>query len=339
LDPIEARLVVYQKNETVFEEDIKLLKLDVMLRDNALEELRKKFKNAEKERNDLKLTLEKFHNSSKNLSNLLESQVSDKTGLGFDSQVFNCQVSNCKELHSQESDNRVTVNPENDTYKTSEGYHVIPPLYTGNFLHPKPNLVFTVDTNASESVANGRFVTAIKLNRGLRDTNYDQLYAYLKQHEAQANKNKMMLDQFIQHIIDPLGQQNRGQGNNARGTGATSYEELRTELGMQIQVKKGRLSVTSATADDCDAFDSDFDEALTAQAMFMANLSIADPVYDEASPSYDSDILSEVPDHDNYHDDDCEHHEVHEMHDDVQSNYVVDSHIDYVNDSNMIPYD
>nr|GEX61212.1 retrovirus-related Pol polyprotein from transposon TNT 1-94 [Tanacetum cinerariifolium] len=32
----------------------------------------------------------------------------------------------------------------------------------------------------------------------------------------------------------------------------------------------------------------------------------------------------------------CEHHEVHEMHDDVQPNYVVDSHTDYTSDSNMI---
>ncbi|GKE26271.1 hypothetical protein Tco_1441655 [Tanacetum coccineum] len=39
----------------------------------------------------------------------------------------------------------------------------------------------------------GRFITAVKLNRGLRDSNYDQLYAYLKQHEAHANENKMML--------------------------------------------------------------------------------------------------------------------------------------------------
>ncbi|GKE75421.1 hypothetical protein Tco_1537462, partial [Tanacetum coccineum] len=42
----------------------------------------------------------------------------------------------------------------------------------------------------------GRFVTAVKLNRGLRDYNYDQLYAYLKQHEAHANENKIMLDRF-----------------------------------------------------------------------------------------------------------------------------------------------
>nr|GEU48818.1 retrotransposon protein, putative, unclassified [Tanacetum cinerariifolium] len=46
-------------------------------------------------------------------------------------------------------------------------------------------------------------------------------------------------------------------------------------------------------ADDCDAFNSDVDEAPTAQTMFMANLSSADPYTDEAGPSYDSDILSE----------------------------------------------
>ncbi|GJR09655.1 integrase, catalytic region, zinc finger, CCHC-type containing protein [Tanacetum coccineum] len=52
--------------------------------------------------------------------------------------------------------------------------------------------------------------------------------------------------------------------------------------------------------DQCDVFDSDVDEAPTAQTMFMANLSSVDLIYDEASPSYDSDILSEVQDHDNY---------------------------------------
>nr|GEY20623.1 retrovirus-related Pol polyprotein from transposon TNT 1-94 [Tanacetum cinerariifolium] len=46
-------------------------------------------------------------------------------------------------------------------------------------------------------------------------------------------------------------------------------------------------------AQDCDAFDFDVDEAPTAQTMFMANLSSADPITDEARPSYDSDILSE----------------------------------------------
>ncbi|GKB46699.1 putative ribonuclease H-like domain-containing protein, partial [Tanacetum coccineum] len=75
------------------------------------------------ERDDLKLTLEKFGNSSKNLSKLLEIQVSDKfkTGVRFDSQVFDSKV--------------------NDKYKTSEGYHAVPPPYNRNFMPPKHDLV------------------------------------------------------------------------------------------------------------------------------------------------------------------------------------------------------
>nr|GEV04713.1 retrovirus-related Pol polyprotein from transposon TNT 1-94 [Tanacetum cinerariifolium] len=86
LESVEARLVVYQQNENVFKEDIKLLKLDVMLRNNALVDLRKKFKKAEQERDELKLKLEKFQTSSKNLSKLLASQITNKTGLGYDNQ-------------------------------------------------------------------------------------------------------------------------------------------------------------------------------------------------------------------------------------------------------------
>nr|GEY10263.1 retrovirus-related Pol polyprotein from transposon TNT 1-94 [Tanacetum cinerariifolium] len=50
----------------------------------------------------------------------------------------------------------------------------------------------------------GRFVTAVKLNRGLKDSNYDQLYAYLKQHETHAKENKMMLERLYQNTVDPL---------------------------------------------------------------------------------------------------------------------------------------
>ncbi|GJT19351.1 hypothetical protein Tco_0878057 [Tanacetum coccineum] len=108
--------------------DTEILKLDIMLRDNALTELRKKFEKAKKERDDLKLTLEKFENSSKNLSKLLDSQVSDKfkTGVGYDSQVFDSQV-----FDSQ----------MNDKYKSGKGYHAVPPPYIGNFMPPKPDLV------------------------------------------------------------------------------------------------------------------------------------------------------------------------------------------------------
>nr|GEV96259.1 putative ribonuclease H-like domain-containing protein [Tanacetum cinerariifolium] len=139
LESLEARLEVYKKNEAVFKEDIKILKLDVMFRDKAITKLRQKFEKAEKERDDLTLTLEKFEGSSKNLSRLLDSQKCDKfkTGLGYDSQGF---------------DSQVLKNQVNDKYNTCEGYHAVPPPYTGNFKPPKPYLVFADEHVVSESV-------------------------------------------------------------------------------------------------------------------------------------------------------------------------------------------
>ncbi|GJW05805.1 hypothetical protein Tco_1568228 [Tanacetum coccineum] len=144
-----------------------------------------------------------------------------------------------------------------------------------------------------------------------------------------------------------------GKGNNAWGGGAAGYGGAQNRVGnanpgQARQIKQDVADANSDLAlnvdnvfqaDDYDAFDSDVDEALMAQTMFMANLSSADPVYDEASLSYDSGILSKVHDHDHYQDAVCEHHEEHEMHDDVQPNYVVDSHANYTSDSNMIPYE
>nr|GEV89275.1 retrovirus-related Pol polyprotein from transposon TNT 1-94 [Tanacetum cinerariifolium] len=227
---------------------------------------------------------------------------------------------------------------------------------------------------------------------GLRDSNYDQLYAYLKQHEAHANENKMMLDRFTQHIVDPLAlMSNVSHPQHYSPSSSTSPStyvsphrtdnahidsgmvdrievkgliygvevqlgmgEFRTELGMLIQNSgyyKDKMLLMQAQENRvaldeeqllflAGGQDTTIDEdAPMAQTMFMANLSSADLVYDEAGPSYDSDILSEVHDHDHYQVVVCEHHEEHAMHDNVQLNHVVDSHVDYTSDSNMIPYD
>ncbi|GJR19561.1 hypothetical protein Tco_0968088 [Tanacetum coccineum] len=315
---------------------------------------------------------------------------------------------------------------------------------------PESQLMMTFEQLSSEQRLKNHscyYVSAVKLNKGLKDSNFDQLYAYLKQHEAHANENKMMLERLTQQTVDPLalmsnvspqhyhsqsstnppttyhqphsadtsqsdlglsptdnlienltntlalltqsyktflpqtnnqlrtssnprnqatvqdgrvvvqnvqGRQNRGQGNNARGAGATGYEGAQNRVGnanpgqarqmllMQAQengVALDEEQLLFLAVDDCDAYDSDVDEAPTAQTMFMANLSSVDPVYDEVGPSYDSDILSEVQDHDHFQDAIYEHHEEHGMQDDVQPSYVVDSHADYTSDSNMTPYD
>nr|GEV63121.1 ribonuclease H-like domain-containing protein [Tanacetum cinerariifolium] len=117
-ESIEARLVVYQQNENVFEEDIKLLKLDIMLRDNALVELRKKFEAAKKERDELKLTLENFKTSLKNLN------VSVPTSLVHDSEtvptVFNVESNPTKPTQEMSQSNRPFASIIEDWVSDSE---------------------------------------------------------------------------------------------------------------------------------------------------------------------------------------------------------------------------
>nr|GEU53738.1 hypothetical protein [Tanacetum cinerariifolium] len=244
----------------------------------------------------------------------------------------------------------------------------------------------------------GRFVTAVKLNRRLRDSNYDQLYAYLKQHETHANENKMTLDRFTQHTVDPLALMSNvshqphyspssstppstyvpphladnayldsglspmnnlienltdmlalltqsyktflPQTNNQLRTSSNPRNQAIVQDGGVVvqnnrvrnanpgqprQVKCYNYNGMGHIARNCTQpkhpqnsdyykdkmllmqaqengvaldekqllFLADVDKAPTAQTMFMANLSSTDPVYDEAGPSYDSDILSE----------------------------------------------
>nr|GEV60720.1 putative ribonuclease H-like domain-containing protein [Tanacetum cinerariifolium] len=104
-----------------------------------LESLDKNLEKLKKKKGDLKLTLEKFQDSSKNPSRMLDSQQSDnsKTDLGYDSQGFDILV----------LENHVTKK-----YNTCEGYHAVLPPYTGNFMPPKPDLVFANEHVVIESV-------------------------------------------------------------------------------------------------------------------------------------------------------------------------------------------
>nr|GEY97441.1 hypothetical protein [Tanacetum cinerariifolium] len=200
----------------------------------------------------------------------------------------------------------------------------------------------------------------------------ESIHSYYVWNQAIVQDGRVVV-QYVQ------GQQNRGQGMNPRGGNAAGYGGAQTRVGNVNpgQARPGQarpvkcyncneqllflaggqdnafdddvdeqpaqdlaLNVDNVfQANDYDAFDSDVDEAPTAQTMFMANLSSVDPITDEAGPSYDSNILSEVHDHDQYLDAACVHHEEHVMHDIVQPDHVVDSHTDYTSDSNMIPYD
>nr|GFA46974.1 hypothetical protein [Tanacetum cinerariifolium] len=141
LESVEARLLVYKQNEFVFKENIKLLNIKVKLRDTTLVALRQKLENVEQERDDLKLKLEKFQTSSKNLTELLASQTNEKTGLGYNSQVFTQAMFDCDDYFSSESDCETW-------FQHSGGYHAVPPPYTGTFMPPTPDLVFNTASTA-----------------------------------------------------------------------------------------------------------------------------------------------------------------------------------------------
>ncbi|GKC95736.1 hypothetical protein Tco_1161178, partial [Tanacetum coccineum] len=116
LESLEARIVVHEKNEAVYEENIEFLKYDIQ-----------------------------------NLTKLINSQIStkDKTGLGYDSQINKSELNNIHKnksevihsvFNSRESD--VDDNPVNDRFKIGEGFHAVPPPYTGNYMPPRPDLSF-----------------------------------------------------------------------------------------------------------------------------------------------------------------------------------------------------
>ncbi|GJS93155.1 hypothetical protein Tco_0800123 [Tanacetum coccineum] len=77
-----------------------LLKREIYLKEVAITKLRRKLELAQKQKDEIQLTVEKFENSSKNLNKLLNCQIVDKC-------------------------------------KTGLGYNAVPPPYTGNFMTPK----------------------------------------------------------------------------------------------------------------------------------------------------------------------------------------------------------
>nr|GEX21439.1 hypothetical protein [Tanacetum cinerariifolium] len=71
LESVEVRILVYKKNESVYEEDIKLLKRKIHLKEVAFTDLRRKLELDQKQKDEIQLTVENFENSSKSLRNFM----------------------------------------------------------------------------------------------------------------------------------------------------------------------------------------------------------------------------------------------------------------------------
>ncbi|GJR48601.1 putative ribonuclease H-like domain-containing protein [Tanacetum coccineum] len=84
LKKVEAQLVAHQQGQLWYEEKIRFMKIDLDDKTDVLTYHKKLLAEAQKEKEDLKAKVEKWHNSSKNLGKLLNTQMSanDKFGLG-----------------------------------------------------------------------------------------------------------------------------------------------------------------------------------------------------------------------------------------------------------------
>nr|GEW50186.1 ribonuclease H-like domain-containing protein [Tanacetum cinerariifolium] len=185
LESLEAIIVFHEKNEAVYEEDIAFLKYDVQVKDISIKEIKNQLENALKEKNDLKLKLQKFETSSKNLTKLINSQISviDKTGLGYGSQI---NESDLNDIHVNESEmlNNVVDSREsdeddnqvNDRSKKGKGYHAVPPPYTGNYMPPKVDLSFAgLDKYIFKSKVSETITSVPKIETNASKTSKDSL--------------------------------------------------------------------------------------------------------------------------------------------------------------------
>ncbi|GJT42550.1 hypothetical protein Tco_0951265 [Tanacetum coccineum] len=87
------------------------------------------------------------------------------------------------------------------------------------------------------------FITEVKLNRGLKESNFDQLYAYLKQHEVHANENRMMMERFIQPTNDPLALVSNASIQHS--STENLIESLTNSLSFLTQLYKSNLPQTN----------------------------------------------------------------------------------------------
>ncbi|GJX45745.1 hypothetical protein Tco_0262421 [Tanacetum coccineum] len=145
LKKVEAQLVSHQQGQLWYEEKIRFMKIDLDDKTNVVTYHKKLLAEGEKEKEDLKAKVEKWHNSSKNLGKLLNTQMSanDKFGLSYGDYRYDGILSYENEVlqsvfMNKESD--LENQPLYDRFVTEEGMHAVPPPMTGNYMPSGPDI-------------------------------------------------------------------------------------------------------------------------------------------------------------------------------------------------------
>ncbi|GJQ96591.1 hypothetical protein Tco_0007730 [Tanacetum coccineum] len=116
LESLESRILVHEKNELAWGEKYEFQNYELKCREIKINNLNLELEKVVKERDELKLKIEKWEESSKNLDELLNSQMSAR--------------------------DKTESTPANDRFSKADGYHAVPPPITGNFLTPRADISF-----------------------------------------------------------------------------------------------------------------------------------------------------------------------------------------------------
>ncbi|GJT52258.1 retrovirus-related pol polyprotein from transposon TNT 1-94 [Tanacetum coccineum] len=226
-----------------------------------------------------------------------------------------------------------------------------------------------------------------KQARDLHSVNFDQLYAFLKHNEKDTKEVREMQQRFPKPLAFLANTYNPPPSYSSRQiqyhtqpsevyqptqatiqNGQVTVQNIQGHIAKQCTAKKGMKDTEwfkdnmlfaqaqeAGVVDHADAYDSDYDDEATPNAIFMENLSPVGSINDDTvEPRYDSYILSKVPHYDTYHESDVLNFDIQELeyienivsnneaYDELTSNNNVISYADYmvtiVNDKdNYVP--
>ncbi|GJT16024.1 hypothetical protein Tco_0874730 [Tanacetum coccineum] len=149
LESLESRILVHEKNELAWGEKYEFQNYEIKCREIKINNLNLELEKVVKERDELKLMIEKWEESFKILDELLNRQMSarDKTSLRYSTQLN--EMSNNSKTDSEISLSVFYVRssdeenaPANNRFSKAYGFHVVPSPITGNFLTPRSDISF-----------------------------------------------------------------------------------------------------------------------------------------------------------------------------------------------------
>ncbi|GJZ63648.1 ribonuclease H-like domain-containing protein, partial [Tanacetum coccineum] len=203
LESLEARILGHEKNELAWGERYEFQNYDLKCREIKINNLNLELEKVVKERDELKLKIEKWEGSSKNLTKILNSQMSthDKNGLGFGTQMDN--FSNKSETHSENSltvfevrssDEESTL--ANNRFTKANEYHAVPPPITGNPLTPRADISFA---RLDEYAFRYKIIESktTKTNKTVGTTNEATIVKPKSVNETVVSKSKINRDEVI----------------------------------------------------------------------------------------------------------------------------------------------